>query len=93
MSTIEENAKKLAEMGGASKQDIRQMSICLIQVKIMGGFVEPDNFVLLAERTPAVIQHIAKKAGCSVGELRNKISAGDLTSKEFFNLLAQDIEQ
>lgn len=86
MLRLSETVNKLAVVGGAGVQEIKNGTIQLSQA-LAGGIVRAEEFNSIVENMNPVAQAVARELGIGFGELRRRIVEGKMTSEEFFRAI------
>ena len=88
--TVTEEINKLGVIGGSSVDDMRN-SMRQFGQAMAGGIVRAEEFNSIIENTPEIARAIAAGMGVSMGQLRQDMLAGKLTSDAVFNALLSQV--
>ena len=83
---LTDTINKLGVVSGASPEAMSNAMMQLSQ-SMAGGIVRAEEFNSIMENTPMIAQEVARSMGISMGELRTKMLAGQLSAQEFANAL------
>ena len=88
--TVTEEINKLGVIGGSSVDDMRN-SMRQFGQSMAGGIVRAEEFNSIIENTPEIARAIAAGMGVSMGQLRQDMLAGKLTSDAVFKALLSQV--
>jgi len=88
--TVTEEINKLGVIGGSSVYDMRN-SMRQFGQSMAGGIVRAEEFNSIIENTPEIARAIAAGMGVSMGQLRQDMLAGKLTSDAVFKALLSQV--
>ena len=88
--TVTEEINKLGVIGGSSVDDMRN-SMRQFGQSMAGGIVRAEEFNSIIENTPEIARAIAAGMGVSIGQLRQDMLAGKLTSDAVFKALLSQV--
>ena len=88
--TVTEEINKLGVIGGSSVDDMRN-SMRQFGQSMAGGVVRAEEFNSIIENTPEIARSIAAGMGVSMGQLRQDMLAGKLTSDAVFKALLSQV--
>ena len=88
--TVTEEINKLGVIGGSSVDDMRN-SMRQFGQSMAGGIVRAEEFNSIIENTPEIARAIAAGIGVSMGQLRQDMLAGKLTSDAVFKALLSQV--
>lgn len=88
--SVTEEINKLGVIGGSSVDDMRN-SLRQFGQSMAGGVIRAEEFNSIIENTPEIARAIAAGMGVSMGQLRQDMLAGKLTSDAVFKALLSQI--
>ena len=88
--SVTEEINKLGVIGGSSVDDMRN-SMRQFGQSMAGGIVRAEEFNSIIENTPEIARAIAAGMGVSIGQLRQDMLAGKLTSDAVFKALLSQV--
>ena len=88
--SVTEEINKLGVIGGSSVDDMR-FSMRQFGQSMAGGIVRAEEFNSIIENTPEIARAIAAGMGVSMGQLRQDMLAGKLTSDAVFKALLSQV--
>ena len=88
--TVTEEINKLGVIGGSSVDDMRN-SMRQFGQSMAGGIVRAEEFNSIIENTPEIARASAAGMGVSMGQLRQDMLAGKLTSDAVFKALLSQV--
>ena len=84
--TLTDTLQKIARIGGSSAEETSNAYRQLGQA-IGSGTLRAEEFNSIAEQTPELVRQLAAASGRSMGEFRQAMLDGKITSQELFDLL------
>lgn len=84
--TLTNTLQKIGKIGGSSAEETSNALRQLGQ-SLAGGTLRAEEFNSIVEQTPELIRQLAAASGRSMGEFRQAMLDGKITSQELFDLL------
>ncbi|WBA79548.1 tape measure protein [Endozoicomonas sp. GU-1] len=89
---LTESLLKLGTIGGSSVDDMK-FAMRQFGQAMAGGVMRAEEFNSIIENTPEVARTMARGMGMSIGEMRQAMLNGELTSDKVFNSLISQTER
>lgn len=90
--TLTDTLQKIARIGGSSAEETSAAYRQLGQA-ISSGTLRAEEFNSIAEQTPELVRQLAAASGRSMGEFRQAMLDGKVTSQELFDLLLTRVDE
>lgn len=84
--TLTSTLQKIGKIGGSSAEETSNALRQLTQ-DLAGGTLRAEGFNAIVEQTPELVRQLAAASGRSMGEFRQAMLDGKITSQELFDLL------